>query len=376
MTMLAEPISSDASTIDRATVWCAIPVYNNVTTIVDVVTRCVQQLNNVLVIDDGSTDADLRDVLKSLPVTVVRHDVNRGKGAALMTAFRHIAEHGGRYVITLDGDGQHFPEDVPRFLDRLAPATILVGHRREVMGTMPRASTFGREFSDFWIYLESGAIVRDTQSGFRAYPLPDVLELRCGAKHYNFEMEVITRAAWAGLYTDSVPIRVWYPDAAERVSSFHPVRDNWRISKIHLRLIGRQLWPIPHRRVSNAPSVCRTGKNVCPTQAGANTRWIGHCLAAAAGILPSIVLWPWGGLLGLYIAWRLHLSKAVVLIAIGLSFIPIVPNLSAKLGRVLMGDGSRLQWFIGSHAMAFSILFVTVAILYATRPRQVSEDRS
>ncbi len=356
--------SADATTssIDLAGVWCAIPVYNNAATITDVAQRARAQIANVLVVDDGSTDADLRELLKSLSITVIRHDVNRGKGAALLTAFKHVVDRGGRYVITLDGDGQHFPEDIPRFLFRLAPSTILIGHRSEITGTMPPRSTFGRDFSDFWIYIESGVAVRDTQSGFRAYPLPDVLQLRCGARHYNFEMEIITRAMWAGLNADPVPIRVWYPNAAERVSSFDPVRDNWRISKIHLRLVLRQLMPWPHRKFAlHRPPHEWLSENLSP---------LGISLAAAAGILPSVVLWPYGGLLAMYIALRLHLNKLHVVGWSGLLLLPAVPDLCQRVGRATVGDGSRLQWFVGSHLVAFTMLMLVIVATYTANRRE------
>jgi len=229
--------------------WCCIPVYNNAATIADVARRTREQIDNLLIIDDGSTDADLRELLKSLDVKVIRHEHNQGKGAALLTAFRYAADQGAQYVITLDGDGQHFPEDIPRFLPHLSPDAILLGHRTEFTGEMPRAARFGRRFSDFWIFVETFTHVRDSQSGFRAYPVQHVLKLPMWSKHYNFEMEVLTRALWAGLSVESVPIRVFYPSKAERVSSFHPVRDNLRISRIHVRLLARRLWPVPQRRL-------------------------------------------------------------------------------------------------------------------------------
>ncbi len=205
-------------------IWCAIPVYNNSATVADVARRCLQQIPNVLVVDDGSTDADLRDLLKSLDVIVVQHPTNRGKGAALRTALDFAAKNGGEYLLTLDGDGQHFPEDIPRFLAQIAPHTILIGNRSEITGQMPRSSLFGREFSDFWIGIESGAVVKDTQSGFRIYSVADVLSLPLAATHYDLEVEVVTRAIWAGMRLASVPIHVSYD--RQRVSSFHPLRDN------------------------------------------------------------------------------------------------------------------------------------------------------
>ena len=207
---------------------CGIPVYNNAATIADVARQCRGQIAGVVVVDDGSTDADLRDLLKTLNVTVVRHPSNQGKGAALLTALQFAAERGAEYLLTIDGDGQHFPEDIPRFLSRLSPDAILLGSRETIVGDMPRSSLFGREFSDFWICVESGASLRDTQSGFRVYPVKHVLNLRLVCRRYNFEMEILTRAIWAGLSVLSVPVRVWYPNRSERVSSFRPFMDNLR----------------------------------------------------------------------------------------------------------------------------------------------------
>lgn len=231
-------------------IWCAIPVYNNAGTIIDIARRTHEQIDNILVIDDGSTDADLRELLKVLDVTVIRHEKNRGKGVALRTAFEHASKQGGEYLITLDGDGQHFPEDIPRFLPYLAPDAILLGRRDEIIGEMPGSSEFGRNFSDFWIRLETGQRVSDSQSGFRAYPIKHVQAMEMWSKHYNFEVEVLTRALWAGLTVNSVPIRVWYPPAGTRVSSFRPFVDNVRISRLHVRLIARRLLPWPHRQLS------------------------------------------------------------------------------------------------------------------------------
>ncbi len=224
--------------------WCCIPVYNNARTIVDIATRCRKEMEQVIIVDDGSTDADLRELLKSIDVLVIRHKTNQGKGAALLTAFRHAADHGGQYLVTIDGDGQHLPEDIPRFTPYRSPDTILIGHRAEIKGTMPRSSRFGRKFSDFWIFAETGTKVLDSQSGFRLYPVKHVLALPMWSRHYNFEMEVLTRALWAGLKVQSVPIHVVYPKGKDRVSSFHPVKDNLRISRVHVRLLLRRLLPV------------------------------------------------------------------------------------------------------------------------------------
>ncbi|MGD0138449.1 MAG: glycosyltransferase family 2 protein [Tepidisphaeraceae bacterium] len=405
-------------------VWCGIPVYNNAGTIADVVRRCREQIGDVVVVDDGSSDADLRELLKPLGVTVIRHAANLGKGAALLTAFEYAAQRGGQYMVTLDGDGQHFPEDIPRFLPRLSPNTILIGARREVVGTMPQSSLFGRDFSDFWVCIECGRAVTDTQSGFRAYPLPHVLELRLNSRHYNLEVEVVTRAVWAGLKIESVPIRVRYMEPAQRVSSFRPFRDNLRISLMHTRLVLRQLAPIPHRRhhssdyredakerscakntnqtiplratsliscnflflrqdfprsrsfvplrATSRPSRLRGNifwflKRVCEE----NSSPLGLAATAALSTLLGILLWPWGVIAVAYLAIQLHLNKIVALAVLALCVPKAVPEFCAWVGRSVVHVGATPGWtrFVGAHIVAFTVSPAAALLVYAVARR-------
>lgn len=348
-------------------IWCGIPVYNNAATIADVARRCREQIAHVIVVDDGSTDADLTDLLKSIDVAVVRHPKNLGKGAALLTAFGYARERGAEYLITLDGDGQHFPEDLPRFFHKLAQDVILIGRRDEVVGVMPESSIFGREFSDFWICVECGATVEDSQSGFRIYPLPQVLKLNLESRHYNMEMEIITRAIWAGLRTESVPIRVWYPDRLERVSSFHPVRDNLRISLIHTRLILRNLLPIPHRRLAGIPEPPRqTAAQWFQRFRSENSSPLGLAAAAVVSILPGIVLWPWGWIVVLYLSFRLHLNKFMVIAMVALCMPTVIPAMCLRIGRYAIQSDvhPHLAWFVGSHIVALISASATALLAY------------
>jgi hypothetical protein len=354
------PSLSITSAAPESQTWCAIPVYNNAATIVDVARRTRAQLSKVLVVDDGSTDADLRELLKDVDVMVSRHPNNLGKGAAIATAFEAATRGDAKYLITLDGDGQHFPEDIPRFFPHLAPDTILIGRRHEITGSMPRSSLFGRDFSDFWIGVETGVVVHDTQSGFRAYPLRHIRDLKIHSRHYNFEMEIITRALWAGLKVGSVPIRVWYPQTSARVSSFHPVRDNARISLVHAKLVLRELLPIPHTRLVGADHNSEVSwlRGICSPMG----------LAAVTGLsaLLGIVLWPWGPIAVLYIAGRLHLNKAAALFVIALTMLPAVPALALRLADHVVQPSAtpHLRWFVGSHIVAFIIAPALTVLVY------------
>jgi glycosyltransferase involved in cell wall biosynthesis len=360
--MMQEESIGNARHSDKR-VWCGIPAYNNAATIVDIAQRCRRELAHVIVVDDGSSDADLTELLRSLDVVVIRHPKNLGKGAALLTMFRYAAEQGGQYLVAIDGDGQHFPEDLPKFLERLEPATIIIGKREQVSGVMPKSSLFGREFSDFWVCVETGANLSDTQSGFRAYPLQHVLELPLVARHYNFEIEVITRWIWAGLNAASVPIRVWYPEAAERVSSFRPILDNLRLSWMHTKLVLRQLAPIPHRQIGDTPVL---GKRSWIRE---NSTPLGLATAAGMSVLMSVVLWPVAVIAVLYVAVRLHLNKIVALACVALCM-PIPRGFCERAGQLVLPRSSGgMQWFVGAHIVGVLLAVVIWMTVYCVARR-------
>ncbi|MBR6241462.1 MAG: glycosyltransferase family 2 protein, partial [Lentisphaeria bacterium] len=158
---------------------CVIPVYNHASTAPDVIARTLAVTPDVLVVDDGSEDADLRELCAGSGAEIVRHERNLGKGAALLTAIRTLAPRGYDYMITLDADAQHDPEDIPRFLPLLHDdcGTLVVGVRDFTVPNVPGRSKFGRAFSNFWFLVETGKTISDSQSGFRAYPLRYVSQI-------------------------------------------------------------------------------------------------------------------------------------------------------------------------------------------------------
>ena len=208
-----------------------IPAYNNAGTVCDVVGRAAAQGYPVIVVNDGSTD-DTASRLESsgLPATVLTHPRNRGKGIALRTAISSAREKGFRYAISLDADGQHFPEDIPVLAEALAqhPGALIVGSRNLQAENMPGGNTFANRFSNFWFRLQTARSLPDTQTGFRAYPLDRIPSLRLLTSRYEAELTLLVFSAWKGVELISVPIRVSYPE--DRVSSFRPFRDFFRIS--------------------------------------------------------------------------------------------------------------------------------------------------
>lgn len=220
-----------------------IPVYNHGRTVRQVVQSALGLDLPLYVVDDGSTDGGCAS-LQSIPgAQLIRHPINMGKGAALMTGFRAAAEVAD-WAITMDADGQHHVEDARVLMAAVADGrrAIAVGCRRGMLSEgAPWTSRFGRGFSNFWIRTSGGPVVKDSQSGFRIYPLPEVLKLGVRARRYQFEVEVLVKARWHGLPVIEAPIRVTYQPEGERVSHFRPFVDFVRNSNVFTRLIFQRL---------------------------------------------------------------------------------------------------------------------------------------
>ncbi|MFO7728855.1 MAG: DUF2062 domain-containing protein [Desulfonatronovibrio sp.] len=227
-----------------------VPVYNHGATLRRVVQGVLSQHPDVLVVNDGSTDHGLESI-SDLPVHVRSHEQNRGKGAAVKTAARAALTLGATHIVTIDADGQHDPADLPKFFQAIKtdPLAVIVGFRNFDTANVPRSSRFGRSFSNFWLRVQTGKKIGDTQSGFRAYPVALFSHLKLTEKRYSFEVEVLVRSAWAGLELKEVPISVYYPAREKRISHFRAFADNVRISWLNVRLTLRAVFPWPHRRI-------------------------------------------------------------------------------------------------------------------------------
>lgn len=221
-----------------------IPVYNHGQQVAAVI-REVKKLGlPIFVVDDGSTDGT-REVLAALDgITVLSHPVNQGKGAALLTGFAQAAEVAD-WALTIDADGQHRGEDGRAFLE-VAGGTkrlIAVGNRQGMAGdNVPWTSRFGRLFSNFWVWAAGGPWLADSQSGFRLYPLPEVLDLGVRARRYQFEVEVLVAARRRHLPIIEIPVAVVYQPKGVRVSHFRPWRDFLRNSATFSRLIFSRIF--------------------------------------------------------------------------------------------------------------------------------------
>lgn len=229
----SQNIQEQKQTLHDRGICVVIPTYNNVGTICDVVERTLQQCQDVIVVSDGCTDGtcELLKVIKG--ITLVAYQKNAGKGTALKRGFKKALEMGFAYAITIDADGQHFPEDIPLMLEanQKNPGCLIVGERKG-LETMERSggSKFANAFSNFWFTVQTGCRLKDTQTGYRLYPLKKLYGLSLLTSRYEAELELMVFASWHGVKLVSTPVNVFYPPREERVSHFRPGLDFTRIS--------------------------------------------------------------------------------------------------------------------------------------------------
>jgi glycosyltransferase involved in cell wall biosynthesis len=222
-----------ATTLDRNTVAVVIPAYLEEKHIGDVARRTLLQLANVVVVDDGSTDRTAEQA-KNAGAAVIVHEQNRGKGESIKSGFRYWLEHGATYVVILDGDGQHLPEEIERFLSAAASGTgeLLIGTRMNDVREMPFVRRAVNGYMSRKISRACGQQIPDTQCGFRMVHRSILPSLLGGTERFDYETEMLILASRAGCRIASVPISTVYSD---EVSSIHPVRDTLRFFKLMRR---------------------------------------------------------------------------------------------------------------------------------------------
>jgi glycosyltransferase involved in cell wall biosynthesis len=216
-----------------------IPTYNNDGTLAQVIADVSAYCSDIIVVNDGSDD-DTVNILNSFPaIQSISYQKNMGKGWALRKGMRYAIKRGYKYAISIDSDGQHFAKDLPVFLDKLETAgnALIIGSRNMDQASVPGKSSFGHQFSNFWYKVETGIDCPDTQSGFRLYPLDLIKDMRFVTRKYEFEIEILVRAAWKGIKIDSVPVDVYYAPKETRVSHFRPFTDFSRVSVLNVFLV-------------------------------------------------------------------------------------------------------------------------------------------
>jgi glycosyltransferase involved in cell wall biosynthesis len=216
-----------------------VPTYNNEKTLAKVLESLLLYTDQIIVVNDGSTDST-PVVLSGFPqVELVAYGQNKGKGFALRTGFQRAVSSGYDYAITIDSDGQHFAEDLGKFLIKLKehPSAIIIGARNMEQASVPGKSSFGNKFSNFWFWVETGLRMNDTQSGYRLYPVKQMSGMKFLTRKFEFEIEVLVTSAWRGIEITEVPVRVFYAEKESRVSHFRPFKDFTRISILNTFLV-------------------------------------------------------------------------------------------------------------------------------------------
>ncbi len=321
-----------------------IPTYNNAGTLLQVIDAVRCYATDIMVVNDGSTD-DTAALLAAQPdLHTIGYGRNRGKGYALKIGLREAARLGYAYAITIDSDGQHYADDIAVFVAAAEqkPNTLFVGARNLQAENMPQRNTFANRFSNFWYWAETGIKLTDTQSGFRLYPLAKLAKMRFITSRYEFEVEVLVRAAWRGIKVENVPIKVYYPPAAERVSHFRPARDFTRISLLNTYLVLVALlvyypWRFVHALTwTNVKRFVQRNITQSPESNLRMSLAIG--LGVCCGILPA---WGYQMWIALGVAHVARLNKVLAVVASNISVPPMIPFVlfgSYAIGCCLLGN--------------------------------------
>lgn len=241
----------EKESLNDSDICIVIPTFNNEKTIASIIKRTLRFTYQIIIIDDGCTDRTHEQLSPYLDkIIIIKNKRNRGKGYALKIGLLKSQAMGFRYVITLDADGQHYPEDIPLFVEKIKkyPDTLIIGSRTLQNDNMSRNSTFANRFSNFWFYIQTGKKLPDTQTGFRLYPLRKIKYLKLLTAKYEAELELLVFCAWHDIKIHPISIRVYYPPKSERVSHFRPFTDFARISILNTVLcIATVIYGIPLR---------------------------------------------------------------------------------------------------------------------------------
>ena len=224
----------DNAAAARSTIAAVIPAFNEEKHIADVVHRARAKIDNVLVVDDGSADATAERA-REAGAEVIVHPQNRGKGEAIRTGMRHWQERNFDWVLILDADAQHRPEEIGRFMEAAMSPTqprLILGNRMNDVSSMPLVRRLVNRYMSNKISRVCGQDIPDTQCGFRMLHRALIPDLLNGADRFDYETEMLIVASRKSCRIESVPISTVYSD---EVSSIHPVRDTIRFFKLMRR---------------------------------------------------------------------------------------------------------------------------------------------
>lgn len=365
---------------------CAIvPTYNNGGTLQRVLDGLAALTEHIIVVNDGSTDNTAGILAQYTGIRTLHLPQNSGKGYALQTGFAEAAKAGYRYAITIDSDGQHYPTDLPVFVDEILAngEALLIGARNMTQAGVPGKSSFGNRFSNFWFWFETGIRLQDTQCGYRLYPLAPLQGIRFYTRKFEFEIEVIVKAAWRGVPVRNVPVRVLY-DPAERVSHFRPFRDFARISVLNTWLVLVSLVyirPRNHIRSFREKGFKRFFfEDFLQSKDSPAKKALSVSLGVLVGMSP---LWGLHTVTVLFLAYLLRLNKLIAFACSNVSIPPMIPIIiygGLKVGSVLLGTplglpprgGDAMTYWLyaknhlAQYLVGSSVLAIASAVLLGT----------
>lgn len=360
-----------------AAVCVLIPTYNNAKTLRRVLDGVLVYTEQVIVVNDGSTDTTA-EILADYPFITVRHlEKNSGKGKALRKGFEIAKTQGFQYAITIDSDGQHFPDDIPVFIDALqqsAGNVLLIGERQMDQAGIPKKSSFGNKFSNFWFWFETGIKLADTQSGYRLYPLESTPK-KLYTNKFELEIEVIVRSAWKGIEVKNVPIKILY-DPNERVSHFRPFKDFTRISILNTVLVLISLLYIFPRNAFRSFKKKSFKDFLREDILGTDDSDVVKSISIALGVFIGIApIWGFQSFLSIFLASVFRLNKGLCFAFSNVSVPPMIPLIiwgSIQTGKLLIPstkpllDYSRIDFQgISEHFLQYVLGSLTLALVAA-----------
>lgn len=342
------PNPSISERIENRNLCVIIPTYNNHKTLRRVIDGVLKYTQDIIVVNDGSTDTTKEILAGYSQLTQIHVPRNQGKGNALREGFTKAKALGFDYAITIDSDGQHFPDDIPVFLDALDHSdkkVLLIGSRNMEQNGVPKKSSFGNKFSNFWFWFETGITLEDTQSGYRLYPL-QALPKRFFTKKFEFEIEVIVRTAWNGVAVKNIPINILY-DPNERVTHFRPFKDFTRISILNTILVVITLLYIKPRnffRSFKKKSIKDFIREDILASSDSNAiKALSIALGVFVGIAP---FWGFQTAIVIFLAVVLRWNKVLAFAFSNVSIPPMIPFIiygSLKVGGLFVEDTAKFS---------------------------------
>ena len=375
--MSQDPISEKFKSLKCCVI---IPTYNNCKTLQQVMEGVLVYTENVIVVNDGSTDATSEILAKFQQIQQIQLSKNKGKGNALRQGFRLADSLGYDFAVTIDSDGQHFPEDIPAFIEALENApnkdVLFIGCRNMTQLGVPKKSSFGNKFSNFWFWVETGIRLQDTQSGFRLYPLFAMKNLKFHTHKFEFEIEAIVKAAWNDIEVKNIPIQVHY-EMENRVSHFRPFKDFTRISILNTWFVLVTFLYIKPRNLFRKLKKKGFKRFLMEDLLGSDDSPEKKALSIALGVFIGLSpIWGFHTLVVIFLALLLNLNKVIAFAFSNVSlppFIPLILYFSLKFGSWLLGESFvlsmseiepslELMKYLKSYIVGSLALSVTAAI--------------